>query len=131
MAVIETRVGKDGKVSSYRVKVRLRGYAPESASFSTKSAAKAWAKKIEGDMITGRHFGASKRHTFNDLADEYKPRAKDPERLEYWRGVFGKITLDQITSNKIAKARDKLLSEDTNRIDPVTKKPAKRSGATV
>ena len=29
-------------------------------------------------MKKGRYFGQSKRHTFNELADEYQPHAKEP-----------------------------------------------------
>jgi hypothetical protein len=87
MASIEKRVTDGG--TSYRVKVRLKGFPPESATFERMTDAKAWAAKTEADMKAGRHFGASKRHTFADLANEYAPHAKDGERLAYWRGVFG------------------------------------------
>lgn len=129
MATIEKRITDAG--TSYRVKVRLQGFPPESATFDRLSDAKAWAAKTESDMKTGRHFGASKRHTFNDLADEYTPRAKDSARLDYWRGVFGPDRLDTITPARIGKARDKLLSEETNRRDPATGELKKRTGPTV
>ena len=81
-------------------------------------------------MKAGRHFGQSKRHTFNELADEYQAHAKDIARLDYWRTVFGSDSLDSITPARIAKARDKLLSEEThNFATPPTgdaKKDAKR-----
>lgn len=139
MANIQKRVGKDG-ATSYRVQIRLKGFPPESASFERKTDAKAWADKTEAEMKAGRHFGASKRHTFNELADEYEPHAKDKARLVYWRGVFGKDSLDTLTPARISKIRDKLLSEDTPRFaTPETGNPeqdanrprAKRSGATV
>ena len=91
-------------------------------------------------MKAGRHFGQSKRHTFNELADEYQPYAKDVARLGYWRDVFGSDSLDSITAARIAKARDKLLSEEThNFAAPATGDPkkdarrpkAKRRGSTV
>ena len=139
MANIQTREGKDG-VKSYRAQIRLKGFPPETASFERKSDATAWAKKTEAEMKAGRHFGASKRHTFNDLADEYEPHAKDKARIVYWRGIFGKDLLDTLTPARISKVRDKLLSEDTARFaTPATGNPekdskrqrAKRSGATV
>jgi integrase len=84
-------------------------------------------------MKAGRHFGQSKRHTFNELAAEYLPHAKDTDRLEYWRGVFGPDSLDSITPARISKARDALLSEETqNFATPATgdaKKDAKRAKA--
>lgn len=139
MASIEKRVAKNGKIS-YRVKVRLKGFPPETASFERITDAKQWATKIEADIRAGRHFGQSKRYSFNDLADEYESHAKDPDRLNYWRKVFGDDSLDTITPARISKERDKLLSEETrNFVTPVTHDPeidsqrprAKRAGATV
>lgn len=139
MATIQKRISKDG-ATSFRVQVRLKGFPPESASFDRVTDAKAWAQKTEADMKAGRHFGISKRHTFNDLAKEFESQAKDRPRLEYWRGIFGADALDTITPSRISKQRDKLLNEETMRYSlPSTgdavqdsKRPrAKRSGATV
>lgn len=139
MATIQKRAGRDGK-TSYRVQVRLKGFEPETASFERLTDAKDWATKTEADMKAGRHFGQSKRHTFNDLANEYCPHSKDTERLNYWRGAFGSDMLDSITPARISKERDKLLSGETqNFATPASgdseadaKRPkAKRSGATV
>jgi integrase len=139
MANIQKRAGKDGAIS-YRVQIRLKGFPPESASFDRLTDAKTWASKTESDMKAGRHFGASKRHIFNELADEYLPHAKDVKRLDYWRGIFGSDSLDTITPSRISKERDKLLNEETPRFaTPATgdqeqdaKRPrAKRTGATV
>jgi hypothetical protein len=112
MASIEKRRTNDG-ATSYRVKVRLNGHPPETATFERLTDAREWAKKIESDIKAGRHFGQSKRHTFNQLVDEYQPHAKDTARLDYWRKVFGPDQLDAITPARIAKQRDKLLSEET------------------
>ena len=139
MATIRRRVGKDGS-TSFHVQIRLKGYPPDTASFERLTDAKEWAKKIEADMKAGRHFGASKRHTFNELAQEYRPHAKDEPRLDYWLDNFGADTLDTITPARISKQRDKLLSEETPRFaSPATgnaeqdaKRPkARRTGATV
>lgn len=139
MANIQKRISKDGGIS-HRVQIRIKGFTPETASFERLTDAKEWAKKTEADMKAGRHFGASKRHTFNELADEYQTHAKDAVRLDYWRGVLGTNTLDTITSARISKERDKLLSEETqNFATPATGDPkvdakrpkSKRTGATV
>lgn len=139
MATIEKRTTREG-ATTYRVKVRLKGFPPESASFERLTDAREWGKKTESDMKAGRHFGQSKRHTFDELADEYQAHAKDISRLDYWRTVFGSDSLDSITPARISKARDKLLSEEThNFATPATgdakkdaQRPrAKRSGATV
>jgi integrase len=130
MASIEKRTSNEG-ATSYRVKVRLQGFAPETATFERLTDAKAWASKIESDMKAGRHFGASKRHTFIELSKEYEPHAKDKARLAYWKAAFGTDRLDTITVSRINKERDKLLSKDTKRKDPTTGEPKKRTGATV
>ena len=138
MATIEKRTTDAG--IAYRAKVRLRGFPSESATFERITDAKEWAAKTEREMKERRHFGASKRHTFNELADAYGPFARDAERLDYWRGVFGANLLADITPERIAEQRDKLLAEDTRHFaTPPTgnkeadaKRPkAKRSGPTV
>ncbi len=139
MATIEKRTTAEGSIT-YRVKVRVKGFAPETASFERFSDAKAWGKKIESDMKAGRHFGQSNRHTFNELVAEYRPNAIDPVRLDYWCNVFGHDQLSAITPSRIAKERDNLLAEETTRFaTPATGDPekdakrpkAKRNGATV
>jgi integrase len=138
MATIEKRTTDKG--TAYRAKVRLRGFPPETATFERLTDAREWSKNIEADMKKGRHFGQSKRHTFAELADEYTPHAKDRVRLKYWREVFGPDLLADITPDRIAKQRDKLLAEETPRFatPPTGDKEAdakrlkkKRSGPTV
>lgn len=139
MATISKRTNADGS-TSYKVQIRLKGYPPESASFERKTDAQQWAQKVEADIKAGRHFGTSKRHTFNELAAEYMPHAKDKERLKYWQGVFGHNLLSEITPARISKERDRLLNEETDRYttaatgDPIAdakREKLKRSGATV
>lgn len=143
MATIEKRVTSDGK-TSYRVKVRLRGFAPESASFDKLTEARHWAAQTEADMKAGRYFGQSKRHTFADVLKEYKPRARlaisrfaeREAQLDHWDSVFGADLLDAITPARIARERDKLLSEDITGARARAKAGAKheprfRSGSTV
>jgi len=146
MATIQKRVTKDGVVS-YKVQIRLKGFEPEIATFERLTDAKQWASKTETDMRAGRHFGQSKRHTFNDLADEYlkdaaKLRSFDQRKrhIGHWRKVFGVGTLDAITAQRIGKERDKLLAGETTRFaTPATGNPEQdvkrergnRTGATV
>ena len=54
---IEKRSGESS--TNYRVKVRLRGFAPETATFERLTDARERAKKIKSDMKAGRHFGVS------------------------------------------------------------------------
>lgn len=147
MATIEKRITSDGK-TTYRVKVRLRGFAPDTATFEKLTDAKNWARTTEEDMKAGRYFGQSKRHTFKDLVAEYKPHAERTlsrysereAQLDFWSGIFGTDLLNSITPQRIAKERDKLLSGETkNWASPATGNPdldakrakAKRSGSTV
>jgi integrase len=130
MAAIEKRTTEAG--TTYRVKIRLRGFPPETATFQRKTDANEWAAKTESNMRAGRHFGASKRHTFSELVTAYSEQAKPllkswdhrEMHLAYWLTAFGDCQLDAITPARIAKERDKLLAEETYR-------HTKRTGATV
>jgi len=145
MATIEKRVTGVGK-TTYRVKVRLRGHAPESGTFERLVDAKAWAAKIETDMRTGRHFGGASRHTFTELVDEYESEATNlrsfgdrKQHLVYWREAFGADLLSDITPQRIKREREKLLDVPTRYTSRATGKPeidakremGKRSGPTV
>ncbi len=139
MATIQKRINANGS-ASYKVQIRLKGFAPETATFERKTDANKWALKTEAEMRAGRHFGASKRHTFEDLAIEYHEHAKDKVKLKYWVSIFGNDTLDRITPVRISQERDRLLNEYTqNYATPPTGDPikdakrakSKRSGATV
>lgn len=145
MATIEKRKLDDG-TTSYRVKIRLKGYAPESATFARLTDAREWVQKTEADIKAGRHFGASRRHTLNELIDSYEKSTKHKElksakemraRLEWWRKHYGEKMLQEITPAVVAQGRDALAEEYLTvrrRGDDgsVTRMPLdkKRSGAT-
>jgi len=115
MASIEKRASEDGS-TSYRVKIRMKGRPPESATFDRLTDAREWSKKIEADMKANRHFGASKRHTVAELLNRYeaselpslKSAATVKTRLEWWRELHGAALLSDLTPDVIAKARDTL-----------------------
>jgi len=115
MAVIEKRLDKAGK-ASYRVKVRVKGFAPETATFNLKTVAKDWAIKIEADMKAGRHFGQSKRHTLKEVIGLYvggplqklKSKKSVETRLKWWIARNGEKSLADLTPEVIAQARDAL-----------------------
>jgi len=100
MADITKRITKDNEVS-YRVRIRLRGYPLQSATFASKSKAKEWAQATEASMREGRHFkhSESKKHFLGDLVDRYshdvlptKPRSqvKQSAQLKWWKDKIGK-----------------------------------------
>ncbi|MCG9065045.1 site-specific integrase [Laribacter hongkongensis] len=120
MASIEKRRASDG-VISYRVKVRMKGHPPETATFTRLTDAKAWAAKIESSIREGRHFqlSAAKRHTLSQLISSYResgmqhiknPRHRLPH-LEWWDKKIGFVSLAELTPARIAKIRDQIATE--------------------
>ena len=132
MANIEKRTTSDG-ATSYRVKVRLKGYPTQSATFERLTDAKKWASSTESAIKEGRHFKTSeaKRHTLAELIDRYirdvmpsKPKsaADQTQQLEWWRDQMGSYALSDITPSLIAEYRDKLAGGVTVR--GTTRSPA-------
>lgn len=127
MANIEKRVSNDGK-NSYRVKIRLKGYPGQSATFERLTDAKKWAQHTESAIREGRHFKTteSKRHTLADLIDRYcreilpaKKSAKDQaQQLTWWKSEIGSYALADVTPSLLAECRDKLGREITVRNKP-------------
>ncbi len=134
MAVIEKRKTKDGKIQ-YRVKIRLKGYPPQTSTHDLKSDAVRWAQDIESAIKEGRHFKTmeSKKHTLGDLIDRYirdvlpqkiKSQKKQTAQLLWWKEQIGGFLLSDITPALIGEKRDELLRGMTYR-------KTKRSPATV
>jgi integrase len=118
MATIEKRESDDGK-TSYRVKVRVKGFPVQSATFVRKTDANKWAQDTESVIRNNRHFKTSeaKRHTLAELIDRYigdvlpnKPKnARDQVReLNWWKAEIGQHVLADIAPALIAQQRDKL-----------------------
>lgn len=136
MASIEKRVTSDGK-TTYRVKVRKKGYPVETASFDRLTDAKAWAATIEAAIKEGRHFkgSAAKRHTLAELVTKFEPTLRDKnkdadktmQQLGWWVAEIGHITLDKLEPSLISDYKDKL------KTTPIEgrKDGATRSGPTV
>ncbi|NQZ13260.1 MAG: hypothetical protein HRT94_00350 [Alphaproteobacteria bacterium] len=72
MAVIEERKNSKGN-KSFRVKVRIKGYPVQSATFDRKIDAKLWAQQTEVAIREGKYFNniVSKRKLMSDLIDRY------------------------------------------------------------
>lgn len=120
MASIEKRKQDNGTIS-YRVKIRLRGYPPESATFQRLTDARHWAQQTEADIKAGRYFGVGKKRTINELIDAYensqsfkKLKSKEwvQSRLKWWRDQYGQRLLQELTPAIIAQGRDQLLDEN-------------------
>jgi integrase len=131
MATIEKRTAKGETV--YRVKVRMKGYPPQTATFTRLTDARIWAKDIESDIRHGRHFKTieAKRHTLAELIDRYRigPAAdkKDfPQKarqLQWWKARLGSRVLADLTSPVLAEHRDMLIA-GTDKNPPKPRNPA-------
>lgn len=135
MANIEKRTAKSGAIS-YRVKIRLRGYPEQIATFARITDAKKWIQDTESAIREGRHFktSESKKHTAKELIDRYmveilprKPKSISDQKtqLGWWRNSIGSFLLSDITPALITEHRSKLSSETSDR------KGVRRTDATV
>jgi integrase len=121
MATIETRRTDDGS-TTYRVKVRLRGYPPQHGTFRRLTDAKRWAQATEAAIREGRHFRSSeaRRHTVGELVDRYlvevaplRPRnlVNTKRHLHWWKSRLGAFALSEITPALVAQCRNELLAQ--------------------
>lgn len=122
MPTFELRPTPDGK-PVYRVKIRLKGYPPQSETFNRLTDAKRWAQSTEAAIREGRHFknAAAKKHTVSELIDKYiaeilptKPRNARSQKTQllWWKQELGALTLANLSSADIGKCRDKLLARE-------------------
>jgi hypothetical protein len=98
MAAIERRTNGKGD-TTYRVKVRLKGYPVSTATFRRLTDARISAQKTETAVREHRHFGGieAKRHTLGELIARYidsylpmKRSGKDQLRqLKWWKAKIG------------------------------------------
>ena len=107
MAVIEKRIAPDG-VPSFRVKIRLRGHRPKSATFTSLTDARRWAQKEEADIRRGLKFDDhhAQNHTLSDAIAEYraypahkmKPKQVEQRKkhLEWWEKELGSLRLAEV-----------------------------------
>lgn len=134
MASINKHISGDGK-TTYRVRIRLKGYPIQTATFERKTDANKWVQTTESAIREGRHFktSESKKHTFGDMIDRYikdvlpKKSKQIPAQLTQlnrWKVELGSYVLADITVPLIVECRDKLGNE-------VTKRGSLRSPATV
>ncbi len=135
MANIEKRTAKSGAIS-YRVKIRLRGYPEQIATFTRITDAKKWIQDTESAIREGRHFKTSeaKKHTAKELINRYieeivprKPKSANDlkTQLGWWKESIGSFLLSDITPALITEHRGKLSQEKSER------KGRKRTDATI
>ena len=123
MASIEKRENEQG--ITYRVKVRLKGYPTQTATFERLTDARRWAQHTEAAIREGRHFAGTvaKRTTLADVIDRFK-REKLPslngqaDRLRYlnfWTQELGAYALADLTAARINEAMHKLATTPSER----------------
>lgn len=124
MATIQKRTNSKGE-TSYRVQVRLKGYAPEQATFARLTDARNWAQETESAMRQRRFFktAESKKHTVADMIDRYISKVADdsPKRcanlkpmLLWWREQLGHTVLADLSAAQITECIE-ALSKRTHR----------------
>ena len=123
MASIQRIVSSLTNKTSYRVQVRLRGHAPQSATFRNRKEAQAWATSIEAAIREARYFphAAARRTRFEDFVQDYirtvladskpKQRAARIRHLMWWAGQFRGLSLADITTDRISQACDAFAGE--------------------
>ncbi len=126
MAAIEKRTAANGTVT-YRVKIRLKGHAPDTKSFERLTDAKIWAASTESAIREGRYRkdAEAQRHTFAEMIERYlrdvlplKSAASiytQTIQLNWWKERIGHLAIADVTPVVIAEARDFLLAGDTYR----------------
>lgn len=130
MATIEKRVDAKGE-ASYRVKVRMKGFPAQTATFARLTDAKKWANSTEAAILEGRHFkhAEAKRHTVRDMVKRYQrdvlptkgawARRGQRLQLDAWaawvpsgsKQPFGDFALADVTPALIGEFRDQLMRE--------------------
>jgi integrase len=134
MANIEKRLNKDGK-ASYRVKIRLKGFPTQQATFERLTDARKWVQQTETAIREGRHFKTTeaKKHTLKEMIDRYikdilptKPKNMKNTllHLTWWKEELGQYSLAEISPALVAEKRDILASG-------ITKRHTQRSPSTV
>lgn len=118
MANIEKRTTQDGKIT-YRVKIRLKGFPTQSATFERLTDARKYIQQTESAIRDGRHFktNEAKRHNLNEAIDRYisdvmptKPKNIRAQvgQLKWWKETLGNYSLADVTPALIVQSRDKL-----------------------
>ena len=134
MASIEKRTTQDGQ-TTFRVKVRLKGFPVQTASFERLTDARKWAQQTESAIREGRHFKTTeaKRRTLDEMISRYirdilphKPKSSKNQllHLKWWQTELGKYSLADVSPALIAECRDKLAGG-------ITKQGKPRSPSTV
>jgi len=143
MATINKHTSKAGKMT-YRVRIQLKGYPVQSATFTRLTDAKKWAASTESAIREGRHFktAEAKKHTLAEAIDKYldnvlpqqftshEQRTRRPI-LAWWRDTLGCYVLADLTSAQFAEARDLLVKKPSRKGQTLSPDTIKRYFLTI
>ena len=122
MASILKRPGPKGK-TVWQAQVRKKGYPAQIKTFDRKTDAQKWAKKTEHQMEAGlwKDSKEASQITLAQALDRYldsvtprkRPKTQTSENLSagYLKDSMGKLSLLQITPEKVAAYRDRRLAQ--------------------
>lgn len=104
---------------NWNVEVSKKGAKSQSATFPTKSQARAWATAVEADILAGKH-GTVPDKLFSDLLIRYRDNVSTTKKGERWETVridkllrdpIALIGLQYINASHVADWRDRRLKE--------------------
>lgn len=124
MATITKRISNKNEIR-YGVKIRLKNYPTQSATFIKLSEARQWAQATETKL---RQQGTTPlsplhNHTVSQLIERYltdvlpqKPKSRKAytRQLRWWESVIGTRGLDELDATLVAYHRDQLSLRDIN-----------------
>lgn len=122
---IDLRIAAD-KSLSFRARFRRKGQPVLTQSFSDPKVAEKWLNEQKRNAEIGLHLPQhkTKRKTFREAVDHYieriiplRPKSGHVTKMHllFWAKEFGDYALHAITPEMVAKVRDRMLSEITNR----------------
>ena len=121
MASFIQRPGPRGK-RVWQVKIRRRGYPPQSSTFDTRARAEVWARRIEGDMDRGVFISRAEADntTLAEALARYQKEVSSQKRGAVQEasvaallasGPLGQRIIGSLQGKDLAKYRDTLLAE--------------------
>jgi len=128
MGTITERLDKNGQ-KAFQVKIRIKGFPVQSASFTRITDARRWEQQTEAAIREHRFFPQDKSQNtvLSELIERYiqtilprKPKSyKDQkQQLLVWDKHIGNLRVADITPALISEIRDRLLLEVTHRRKP-------------
>ena len=109
--------------TKWQVKIRKKGYEPQSNTFTTKVAADRWARQVETEMDKGVFVSTSKAEntTLHDLMERYQkevlPSKKSQRQVQSHcnviDGLIGTKTAASLTPAVLAQFRDERMKTVT------------------